>query len=174
MPDRYSADHIIELMGANWPEMYGQTHKFLVYLNRVRDLGFAQARGIMARLRISPGEFDILASLRRSAPPNVLSPSELQRSVLITSGGLTKLLYQLEARQLVSRSVQRDDRRCKLVHLTVKGRKFIEDAMRDVMEAETRWVERALSRDEREQLIELLGKSARAIEGAGSKLPTPA
>lgn len=174
MPDKYSADQIIEFMGSNWPEMYGRTHRFLVYLNRVRDLGFAQAREIMARLHISPGEFDILTSLRRSAPPNVLTPSELQRSVLITSGGLTKLLYQLEARQLVSRSVQHEDKRCKLVHLTPKGKKFIEVAMAEVMEAETRWIEKALTRDELEQVIALLGKSARAIEGAGAELPTPA
>lgn len=168
MPDKYSADQIVESMRTNWPEMHGRTHQFLVYLNRVRDLGHAQARELLVRMNVSRGEFDILASLRRSAPPNVLTPTELQRSVLITSGGLTKLLYQLERRGLVSRSVQDQDKRCKLVHLTAKGRKFIEGAMAAVLEIESQWLALAFSTRELEQLIALLGKASRAIEGQGA------
>lgn len=156
-------------MKENWSEMYSQTHEFLIYLNRVRDLGFAQGRGVMTEFNLSPGEFDILATLRRTVPPNVLTPTELQRSVLVTSGGLTKLLHQLEARGLVSRSVQEQDKRSKLVHLTATGKKTIERAMKAVMQVENRWLNGALSPNELEKLKQLLGKAARAIENRGEE-----
>ena len=154
--------------------MYGRAHEVLIYLNRVRDLAFSRARDVMNSAGLSPGEFDILATLRRSPPPNVLSPTELQRSVLITSGGLTKLLYQLEARDLVSRSVQADDKRCKLVHLTEKGRQTVEAALAEVMELEKQWLEDALTGADIEQLITLLSQAARALEGAGTDQPVSA
>ena len=102
--------------------------------------------------------------------PYVLTPTELQRSVLITSGGLTKLLYQLEARGLVSRSVQAQDKRSKLVHLTSKGKKLVERAVAEVMQVESQWIEQALSEKELEQLKKLLGKTAKAVERVPNRL----
>lgn len=164
MPDNYTSGQIIGFMRENWPEMYGSTHEFLVYINRVRDLGFARIRETLARFNLSAGEFDILATLRRSARPHVLTPTELQRSLLITSGGLTKLLYQLEAAGLVSRSVQEQDKRSKLVHLTPKGKKTAQKAMAAIQDMANEWLDDALSKRELEQLKNLLGKTARAFE----------
>lgn len=170
MVEHCSADEVVETVKDNWPEVHSNTHELLIYLNRVRDLGFAQARGVMTQYNLSNGEFDVLATLRRIAPPNVLTPTELQRSVLVTSGGLTKLLHQLEARGLVSRSVQKQDKRSKLVHLTAKGKKTIERAMVAVMKVEDRWLGEALSGGELEKLKQLLGEAARAVESRAADM----
>jgi DNA-binding MarR family transcriptional regulator len=164
MRENYTADQILGFAKDYWPQVRSPAHEFVVYLNRVRDLGFSRAREAMAGYNLSPGEFDILVTLRCTAFPHVLKPAQLQQSVLITSGGLTKLLYQLEARGLVRRSVQAQDKRSKLVHLTAKGKKLIERATRTVMQADRKWLDEALTGRELEQLKKLLGKLARALE----------
>lgn len=171
MSDNYSSEQIVGFMKDNWPEMYSPTHEFIVYLNRVRDLGMARARETLAGFNLSTGEFDILATLRRSARPYVLTPTELQRSLLITSGGLTKLLYQLEASDLISRSVQAQDKRSKLVHLTPKGKKTAEKAMAAVQKVANDWLGDALPRRELEQMKNLLSKAARALENRDHAKP---
>jgi len=166
MSDNHTADQIIKLGKENWSEMSSLRHDFIVYLNRIRDLGFAKARTVMSGFNLSPGEFDILVTLRSSAKPYVLSPGELQKSVLITSGGLTKLLYQLEASGLINRSVQEHDKRSKLVHLTSKGKNAIEKAMSALMKIENAWLGDALTQREQKQLKNLLAKVVRVLENA--------
>lgn len=171
MSDNYTSNQIIGFMQENWPDMYSPTHEFIVYMNRVRDLEFARVREVLAGFDLTASEFDILATMRRSAPPHILTPTELQRSLLITSGGLTKLLYQLEAAGLVSRSVQEQDKRSKLVHLTPKGKKVAEKAMKAVQGMTNTWLGEALSQRELGQLKTLLGKAARVLENPGPVKP---
>lgn len=168
MADNYTSDQIIGFIKKNWPDMHSPTHEFAVYMNRVHDLSFARAQEALAGFNLTVGEFDILATLRRSAPPHVLTPTELQRSLLITSGGLTKLLYQLEAGGLVNRSVQEQDKRSKLAHLTPKGKKVAEKAMKAIQGVTGEWLGEALSQRELEQLKNLLGKTAQALEKSDS------
>lgn len=168
MSDQYTSNQIIESVKENWPEAHDTTHEFVVYLNRVRDLSIARARETLAGFNLSLGEIDVLATLRHSAKPHVLTPTELQRSLLITSGGLTKLLYQLESRGLVSRSVQEQDKRSKLVHLTSKGKKTAEKAVAAVRQTTNGWIHSSLSERELDQLKNLLGKAAWGLEKSDS------
>src|SRR5262245_58586308 len=49
------------------------------------------------------GQFDILATLRRHGPRGGLTPSELLRSVMLSSGGMTARLDKLEEAALIQR-----------------------------------------------------------------------
>jgi DNA-binding MarR family transcriptional regulator len=164
MKDKHTAAELMALCEENWPRTYNQTHRFAVYVNRTCLLGVQEVQEIVREKRLSLGEFDVLASLRSSPSPYRLPPTELQRATLITSGGLTKLLYQLEARGLVERSVHEADRRRKLVHLTRKGERLVEATMNKVTERESEWVEAALNEGELEQLNQLLGKVLGVLE----------
>ncbi len=165
MANKYTADQLIKLKEENWPEIHDSIHEFVVYLNRVRDMGLARGIRILNEHNLSAGEFDILVTLRSTtAPPYVLTPTELQQAVLITSGGLTKLLYQLEARDLVSRSVQKQDKRSKLVHLTAKGKRLVEKVMTVVRNEQRAWIAETFTASELDQLNKLLGKAASALE----------
>ena len=171
MYENYTAEQIVAFIRENWPEQDGPTSDFLIYLNRVRDVIHTRAKEIVSNFGLSTGEFDILATLRRAPSPYVLTPTELQRSVLITSGGLTKLLYQLEERDLVSRSIQAQDKRSKLVHLTSKGKKTVERAVATFMQAQQPWIGNALTEKELAQLKKLLGKAARELEKTQTHQP---
>ncbi|MBN4055411.1 MarR family transcriptional regulator [bacterium AH-315-K03] len=166
MPESYCADQLIKNCQDNWPEAHNPVHEFIVYFNRVHDLGFTlKARKIAQSLaNLSAAEFDILSTLRCSKPPYVLTPTELQNSLLLTSGGVTKLLHQLEGRQLVSRCVVEEDKRSKLVCLTGDGKKIIEQTMAQIQKSTYEWLGEALTKRELAQLIKYLGKVSTVLK----------
>ena len=164
MNNRITADELIQRGQEHWDTGYEHVSEFAVYLSRVHELSFMRSEKVMDTFGLSSTEFDVLASLRCSAPPHIMTPTELQRSMLITSGGLTKLLYQLEERDLISRSVQEKDKRSKLVHLTAEGKGIIEKSMMALLTDEDEWLKTVLNDKELKQLIKLLRKLNTALE----------
>lgn len=75
------------------------------------------------------GELNVLATLRRSGPPFQLTPTQLYRGLLLSSGAMTNRLDRLEANNLITRTVDPDDRRRVQVALTERGREVIDQAM---------------------------------------------
>jgi DNA-binding MarR family transcriptional regulator len=78
---------------------------------------------------IGRGEFDVLATLRRSGEPYTLSPSQLSATLMLTSGGMTGRLDKLERAGLVQRIPDPADRRALRAQLTVKGRQLVDEAV---------------------------------------------
>ena len=74
-----------------------------------------------ARFGISRGEFDVLATLRRSGEPYTLSPRRLSETLMLTTGGMTGRLDKLERAGLLRRSPDPHDRRGLQVTLTEQG-----------------------------------------------------
>ncbi len=100
-------------------------------------------------------EFDVLAALRRQGRPYELSPGELIRATLSTSGTMTNRVNRLEARGLVVRQPNAEDRRGVLVRLTPPGRERVQAALADLLAYE-RLVLGPIGPAEREQLADLL------------------
>ena len=164
MNKQYSADKILANGRIYWPDANHTIECLAIYLHRSAQLLLKHATQSIQQHRINTSEFDVLAALRNSPPPHVSTPTELQRSMLITSGGLTKLLYQLEAGGLISRSVQERDKRSKLVHLTNAGKDLVEKSMGELHETDSEMLDAALSKKELNQLVALLGKVTRTLE----------
>ncbi|MBB4791766.1 MarR family winged helix-turn-helix transcriptional regulator [Streptomyces nodosus] len=82
-----------------------------------------------ARFGISRGEFDVLATLRRSGEPYALSPRRLSATLMITTGGMTGRLDRLERAGLLRRSPDPHDRRGLRVTLTDKGFRLVDEAL---------------------------------------------
>ena len=72
------------------------------------------------------GEFDVLATLRRTGAPHCLTPSQLHQSMLLSSGAMTNRLDKLEQKGLIARAHSQEDRRSVKVQLTEKGKNVIE------------------------------------------------
>ena len=81
-------------------------------------------------LGLQAGEFDVLAALRRSGGTYTLTPTELFRTTLTSSDGMTARIDRLEKAGLVRRVASKEDRRSTLIALTPKGRDLIEKATR--------------------------------------------
>ncbi len=81
-------------------------------------------------------EFDVLAALRRAGAPYALSPGRLGTQTLVTSGTMTNRIDRLEARGLVRREPDPDDRRGVRVVLTPDGRAQVDAALQDLVTRE--------------------------------------
>ncbi|MFF5634890.1 MarR family winged helix-turn-helix transcriptional regulator [Streptomyces sp. NPDC012825] len=116
-------------------------------------VGKAYAPHGMAR-----GEFDVLATLRRSGKPYTLSPRELSATLMITTGGMTGRLDRLERAGLLSRNPDPNDRRGLRVTLSERGRELVDLAVVDGLAEQRAALEAALDAEEAERLAGLLRK----------------
>lgn len=87
---------------------------------------------------LSEGEFDVLATLRRTGAPYELAAGELAEHTMVTTGGLTKRIDRLEAAGLVRRRPSETDGRGRVVGLTPAGVRTIDDAFTAHMHNERR------------------------------------
>ncbi|MFJ9433711.1 MarR family winged helix-turn-helix transcriptional regulator [Streptomyces sp. NPDC101490] len=104
------------------------------------------------------GEFDVLATLRRSGEPYTLSPRELTATLMITTGGMTGRLDKLEKAGLLTRSPDPNDRRGLRVTLSERGRELVDRAVEAGLAEQRAAVEGALTDEEAAQLTGLLRK----------------
>lgn len=110
--------------------------------------------------------FDVLGTLLRSGAPYRLRPTELYRSLMISSGGLTDRLRRLTESGHIRRPSTDGDARSLPVELTPKGRRAAEAAFRKDMEVEAGLLA-ALDQNERRTLAALLRKLALSLQDDG-------
>jgi len=107
-------------------------------------------------------EYDVLSALRRQGKPYEMLASELARASMLTSGTITTRIDGLEARGLVERRPDRDDRRAINVRLTRQGLTTIDQAIGARVagaENQLRW----LSNKERDAVSTALRKLLRGM-----------
>jgi DNA-binding MarR family transcriptional regulator len=112
---------------------------------------------LFAEAGLQPGEFDVLATLRRSGAPYMLSPTRLYEAAMISSGGMTNRLDRLERAGLVERRPDPNDRRGKLIALTNAGKRVIDETVGRHVANEERMLS-VLTAAEQEKLNTLLRK----------------
>ena len=112
---------------------------------------------------LRPGEFDVLATLRRSGEPHQLSPTELFHTMMVSSGTMTNRVDRLEQAALVERTPDPSDRRGTLIHLTPKGFDLIEQAVAAHIDNMHRILE-PLEEGDRQALAALLRKLLLSFE----------
>jgi len=112
---------------------------------------------LFAEAGLQAGEFDVLATLRRSGAPYMLSPTRLYESAMISSGGMTNRLDRLESAGLIERRPDPGDRRGKLIALTASGKSVIDETITRHVANEQRILS-MLTPAEQEKLNALLRK----------------
>ncbi len=133
----------------------------MVLLGRLAEAALTTARDrlnpLFANSGLQPGEFDVLATLRRSGPPHALSPTDLYEAAMISSGSMTNRIDRLEKAGLVERRPNPADGRGTLVALTVAGLRLI-DSLIELHVANQHGIVSGLDAREQVQLASLLGK----------------
>jgi DNA-binding MarR family transcriptional regulator len=112
---------------------------------------------------LDSGEADVLFSLLRSGPPYRLRPTELFRSLMISSGGLTDRLNRLTKAGLIRRASAEGDGRSLPVELTEEGIARAREAFREDMAIEAAMLD-GLTEDEQVRLADLLRKLASTVK----------
>lgn len=132
--------------------------KLYVVLSRAHMAVERHAQADIGIHGLSQGEFAIMEALYHRGP---LLLGEVQRKILVSSGGVTYLVDRLEADGLVERRPCESDRRARYAALTKKG----EQLMRKIFPTHAAALEQALSglsTAEKKQAIDLLRKLGRA------------
>src|SRR6478752_4257120 len=99
-------------------------HVWLVLMKAHRSLQRHAAASI-ASLDLGLSDFVVLEMLLHKGPMKV---NDIGRKVDLTSGSITTAVDRLEARGLVSRELNPEDSRSRIVQLTAKGRTLIRTA----------------------------------------------
>jgi MarR family 2-MHQ and catechol resistance regulon transcriptional repressor len=93
-----------------------------IALARAHNAVSARAAADVARHDLTGAEFGVLEALYHKGP---MLLSEVQRRILVSSGGITYLVDRLEKRGLVERRDCPGDRRARLAALTTEGEALV-------------------------------------------------
>lgn len=140
----------------SFPEIDSPGMRFIARLFRLRDVIFENAQREMAEFELSPAEYSVLATLRKTPAPHRLKPSDIYKGMLLSSGGLSKVLKTLEERGLVLREDDRDDRRGSLVRLSPAGVELSERVMKAVIGSDIAMLNRVADTARLDALAEAL------------------
>jgi DNA-binding MarR family transcriptional regulator len=161
---RHTAEESLARMRKNWPKAVSPIAEVLLRVYRLNDLARAHAQKQVSRHGLSLTDFAVLATLRGLPPPCELTPTELYSAVLISSGGLTKVLYGLEQRGLISRVADETDGRSRRVRLTPAGRALAERTLATLQASGEELFGTGFSAVDMARLASLLRKALLAVE----------
>ncbi|WDD94176.1 MarR family transcriptional regulator [Burkholderia sp. FERM BP-3421] len=152
------AAHAVEQWRRERPDLDPMS---MLLLGRLQETALVIARDrltpLFARYGLQPGEFDVLATLRRSGRPYALTPTALYDAAMISSGSMTNRIDRLQQAGWVERRPNPADGRGTLVGLTDEGYALIEAAVGAHVDNQ-RAVLSPLSEGEQAQLAALLDK----------------
>ena len=144
--------------------------KLWVVLARAYEATAAHARAHAASHGLTLAEFGVMEALHHKGD---MLLGELQRKILVTSGGVTYIVDRLVAKGMVERRECPEDRRARYAALTPQGKAL----MRRIFPEHAQWIEQAcegLSTAEQREAVRLLrdlGKRA-AEQGPGAAFAT--
>jgi DNA-binding MarR family transcriptional regulator len=166
-----AVDRITDQWRRERPELDPAPMGVIGRISRIEALLQRELEHVFAEHGLSRADFDVLATLRRSGAAYRLTPGELCRSTMVTTGGMTKRLDRLEASALIRREPDPRDRRGKLIALTDEGLVLVDRAVEAHLQNEERLLA-ALSGSKREQLAALLRDLLMALDqGQGAARP---
>ena len=159
-PDHVS--WIIDQWGRERPDLDVSPQGVIGRLHRLAARLTEELVAVYGEFGLGEGEFDVLATLRRSGAPYALTPTALAAGTMVTSGAVTKRVDRLAERGLVTRRVGDHDARGRVVALTPEGRDLIDRAFTAHMANEHRLLA-SVDRVDRERLARILDEWGHAL-----------
>lgn len=164
--DQPDLDHVGRIV-AQWtrerPDLDVTPQGVIGRLHRLAARLTEELVAVYGRFGLGEGEFDVLATLRRSGAPYELTPGELATQTMVSSGAVTKRVDRCVEQGWVTRRVSDSDARGRMIALTPAGVALIDEAFGAHMANEHRLVA-MLDEAERTRLAQLLEKWGRALD----------
>lgn len=148
-------DRVVEQWAREKPELDTEPMAMMGRLIRISKYLETEIAALHKRYDLKLGEFDVLATLRRSGKPYCLTPSGLIESMMLTSGAMTNRLDKLESKALIRRTHSKEDRRSVTVELTKEGLTLIDQIMIEHVEIQQKLV-RSLTITQKKNINQLL------------------
>ena len=135
-PERDEVDGLVASWQAERPDLDTEPLQVLSRVSRLaRHLDRAR-RAAFAAHGLAAWEFDVLSALRRQGEPYQLSPGQLLKETMVTSGTMTNRIDRLERKGLVRREPDPRDKRGVLVTLTERGQERVDAALAGLLRRE--------------------------------------
>ena len=122
-------DQLLADWNAERPELDYSSLGVVVRIQLLGKLLQRSAEVALRPLKLKLWEYDVLSALRRKGEPFEQPATELARLTMLTSGAMTTRIDRLEAKGLVARSTDPEDRRGVNVKLTEEGLGLIDRAI---------------------------------------------
>ncbi len=153
--ERDHVDGLVEQWAVERPELDTSGLRLSARIVRLQRFLDQASQAVVSDFDLQLGELNVLAALRRAGEPYELTPTDLYRGLLVSSGAMTNRLDRLEEDGLVTRVPDPDDRRRIKVALTTRGAELIDQAM-DEHTALLRGAFAGIDEDQRRDLEQLL------------------
>lgn len=161
----------MQAMVAQWrrerPDLDPEPMALFGRLSRADALAGRAIAATLGEHGLNRGEFDVLATLRRSGAPYRLHAGRLAGALLLSAAAMTNRLDRLETAGLVARHADPQDRRAVLVALTRAGLERVDAAVTAHAANEARLLD-GLAPAERERLSDLLVRLLASLEAAAT------
>ena len=103
-------------------------------IHRLAQLTDVALRPTFAAAGLAPGDFDVLAALRRTGPPHARTAGQLREALMVTSGAVSKQA----GKALITRAVGTDDARVRRSTLTDAGVALVDELIEVHLDNERR------------------------------------
>ena len=133
-----SFEAVQESVKTNWPEAVTTEASVVLCTHYLARLFNEKRCRIQASFGLDQREYEVLAALRSSSDGASLTPKEINRAMLMSSGGLTKVLQRLEEQGLIERDLGKDDQRTRPVRLTEDGAVRVQQTMQALQELDAK------------------------------------
>lgn len=157
----------VELILAQWaqerPDLDASPMGVIGRIFRLSHIFQQGVQEVFSSFGLHRGEFDVLATLRRTGEPYRLTPTELSNALMVSSGGMTSRLDRLEKAGLVVRQPDPSDRRGSQVGLTEEGLRLADEIVTEHVSNEHRLLD-ALGEAEQVALADLLRELLLSLE----------
>lgn len=151
--ERISFTELFDTSKKHWPESIEGVSSIAPAIYRLHEHLNTLAEALFKLYNLQSAEFETLCALRNSPEPYRITPTELYRKLLVSSGGMTKILVRLEDKGLIERPANPEDARSRLVGLTDAGKMLIEEVTEKLLEQEAALVAKASQSKQLEQLL---------------------
>ena len=158
-----------------FPDLDPSASEAFLHLLRSGDEAARVVQGDLARHGLSSGRFAVLMILQRRCvgSESSLGPAELADAAGVSRATMTGLIDTLERDGLVTREPDPKDRRMMNVCLTRQAQETLQDVMPDHFKRMA-WLMAPLSEQERQTLLQLLGKIQRQASSFTEASPASA
>ncbi|MGV2986539.1 MarR family winged helix-turn-helix transcriptional regulator [Vibrio sp. E150_011] len=150
-----AVDRVVAQWAKEKPDLETEPMALMGRMMRLAKYMENQVAEVHKKYDLKMGEFDVLATLRRSGTPYQLTPSELIDSMMLTSGAMTNRLDKLESKGYISRTHSEEDRRSVRVKLTSGGLVLIDKMIEEHVDVQRELVQ-SLSKPQKKNMNQLL------------------
>ncbi len=152
-----AVDRVLAQWHRERPDLDVSAMGVLGRIARVNWLARTNLQAFFAQFGLEIWEFDVLATLRRSAAETPVTSGRLAEMTMVGSAATTNRVEQLVRRGLVRRQTNPNNRRQLLISLTPKGRELVDEVVGQHVANQQETLS-GLTSDEMETLTSLLRK----------------